>query len=859
VTGSSPGATAPANGLTGAARPAPALTWLEIRGFRAFGAQARRLQLDAPLVVIHASNSQGKTSLAEALEFLISGCSSRRDLLGGAKAEYHNSLRNAHLPDGDDRVYVAAGVRGPDGVVHEVRRELLGDFAAGSDCRSRLLIDGEQRPDLAAVGLPATDPPMSTPVLLQHTLRYVLSTEPKQRVIFFKALLTLTDLDELRARVGLARARLEGAAPGPGLQALAALSRTPLAAFAKQLQQPDAGRSGTPVAAEDVEAVVLKAGGELTGSMSTDLATLADDLATAAAQQRNDAFPLLAFTPARPVPEDPGPLDLSEYGQALAQADRTAATLAPVIEAVLAVPEYRNLTGQPADCPVCATPAALTPARIQALREQTRCSGAANTAAAAALSRTRQLRAVADQLAESLPRTAAGASGWTAARIEDAADAMATLGLPRRLLDEALEAAARTAEAAGNCLRAARRWSDVLRDAEGLLQRRADVPADAGTHTGLTAALGELRAARAASDAAAAALSTQVVPAVDARAATPGLTELRAVVDRARQLPSELQAEAARAARIGRLQAAEKALETATSRVLDRRFEQMSDAISRWWLTVRPEELVGFGGVQRRAGGRLFVNLTAALRSDLHSTPVERDALGVYSDSQLNALGLATFLARAQLLDLPLLVLDDPIPGSDGDHRLTFAQHTLDALLGDGRQVILTTFDHKLADLAATLHAHREHLTYELTLTDPLAGTEPTQTSDAFSRFMLEAEDTINSPTPQGRRAACGSYRSAAERLAKQIIATGRTHAGQPCSVSDVERGAKVLGELVPLVREFALDSAEKGQWTSFGKILNPGNHDDEVPATAALKVVRGNLRAIAKAHGKRWPGGLIR
>ena len=83
---------------------------LEVRGFRAFGTDIARFELDAPVTVVHGANSQGKTSLAEAIEFLISGRSSRRDLLGGAKAEYNDSLRNAHLTGGE-QVYVEAVVR----------------------------------------------------------------------------------------------------------------------------------------------------------------------------------------------------------------------------------------------------------------------------------------------------------------------------------------------------------------------------------------------------------------------------------------------------------------------------------------------------------------------------------------------------------------------------------------------------------------------------------------------------------------------------------------------------------------------------------------------------------------------------
>jgi len=163
-----------------------------------------------------------------------------------------------------------------------------------------------------------------------------------------------------------------------------------------------------------------------------------------------------------------------------------------------------------------------------------------------------------------------------------------------------------------------------------------------------------------------------------------------------------------------------------------------------------------------------------------------------------------------------------------------------------------------LADWAQSNHDHRGLVSYQLTLADPRAGVDATQTSDMFSRLLLEAEDNLHAPTPRGRRAACGSYRAAAERLAKQIVATGRTHDSEPCSVADVHAEAPMLNKLVPLVNGYALDEAEKGQWRTFAKVLNPGNHDDDVPATTELKVVRGNLRRIAKRHRQHWPSGLL-
>ncbi len=52
--------------------------YLEVRGFRSYGASPQRLNLAGSLSVVHADNGQGKSSLAEAVEFLLPGATSRR-------------------------------------------------------------------------------------------------------------------------------------------------------------------------------------------------------------------------------------------------------------------------------------------------------------------------------------------------------------------------------------------------------------------------------------------------------------------------------------------------------------------------------------------------------------------------------------------------------------------------------------------------------------------------------------------------------------------------------------------------------------------------------------------------------------
>lgn len=833
------------------------LLWVEIRGFRAFGTEPRRLELEAPLVVVHAGNSQGKTSLAEAIEFLITGRSSRRDLFGGAKAEYDGSLRNVHLPDGDNDVYIEAAVSDPDGIVHRVRRYLERDFGHGTECESRLLIDDLPAEDLAAIGLPMNDPPVRAPVLLQHILRDVLSTEPKLRVGYFKALLSLTDLDLLCERVTAARSALEREVPGTMLATVAMLLPTPAAAAAAEIQaladRALAAGTITPV----VDAALLSAGGVLLGRPFAARTELQIALESVIAQQREETFPLRAFG-ANTVANAPTGPDLAAYVDALDQADLDVARLAPVLAAVLAVEDLAGLV-HAVDCPVCATPSALTPDRIAALREQLRRTTVVDAVAADAVRRVQSARQDLDRLRTILPGNVPAAATWSPDQYATAAAQLRRLDIDEALMAPVQATASRLAAVAEDVRSAIEAAKDVLaRTMEGV-KARNELPGDLGSsYTALTDAVGLLLRASQEHHQPLAALNATVEPAVRRRVAGSGLAELLNLVTYAEQLVEDLVTEAGRRQTIKRLKAAEKALRKGAGLVLDTRFERMSKAIDGWWGTIRPEELVGFGGVRRRAGGARFVNLDAKLRSAPAADVVIRDALGVYSDSQLNALGLSIFLARAELLGSRVVVLDDPIPGSDADHRLTFVQNTLARLLDAGTQVILTTFDNKLADWAQSNHDYRGLVSYQLTLSEPIAGVDPTQTSDAFSRLLLEAEDNLYAPTPRGRRAACGSYRAAAERLAKQIVATGRTRDGETCTVAEVHAEAPMLNKLVPLVCGYALDNAEKGQWRTFANVLNPGNHDDDVPATMELKVVRGNLRRIAKKHREHWPNGLL-
>lgn len=154
----------------------PRINKIEIQGFRAFGRNGQTLAFGAPIAAVWGPNSQGKTSLAEAFEFLLTGQIVRRQLMASTQDEFADALRNAHMPAAMP-VYVEAEIVGADGAPRTVKRTLVSDYAKRQDCQSALEIDGTaaNEDDLLALGIVLSQPPLAAPVLAQHTLGYLFS------------------------------------------------------------------------------------------------------------------------------------------------------------------------------------------------------------------------------------------------------------------------------------------------------------------------------------------------------------------------------------------------------------------------------------------------------------------------------------------------------------------------------------------------------------------------------------------------------------------------------------------------------------------------------------------------------------
>ena len=346
----------------------PKLRTLEICGFRSFVSE-QRLTFESNLSLIWASNSQGKTSIAEAIEFLFTGTTNRRELLGGAKSEFEGMLRNVHLAS-DASVWVKATIADDAGNEHIACRTLVSDYTAEKECTSELTIDGVSAPDLSALGLTLFDPPLRAPVLLQHSLRFALSARPQDRADYFKGLLEVQDLDRLAELVDAQVANLKPVSTEFTLK-LGELTES------GKLSTLRADLNASALTDAEVETILGTAVSTALGDLGEDdgatlsVAERAEALRVALEARRQTTFPVgdYAVGPAlAPLPQ-PTLEKLIDY-QALAEAVETEAeSLRNLFEAVLAIPTLAH-TESHIDCPVCETPDALTPERISTMREK---------------------------------------------------------------------------------------------------------------------------------------------------------------------------------------------------------------------------------------------------------------------------------------------------------------------------------------------------------------------------------------------------------------------------------------------------------------------------------------------------------
>lgn len=822
----------------------PTLAWLEIAGFRSFSV-AQRLDFTEPLALIWGGNSQGKTSIAEAIEFLLTGDTVRRTLLGGDQAEYYASLRCVHHPDGE-AVTVSAGIVDTTGQERLVERTLDADYGRGQECATTLTVDGVARTDLADLGIVLAEPPLRAPVLFQHSVRYALSARPSDRLAYFKALLELADLDALASGIGMAVNKIAAVPTAIEGDLATCLADADLADALAPLRD-DATSATTIASVTAAVGAAFRALGEEEATLGEN-ALLDGAVRLEAALDRRDErrFDFAAWRPGTDRPVLPA-TDLSAvdaYSELATKIDAETSRLTTLFEAVLAIPAYATLA-EPTDCPVCGTEDALTPKRVEALRAQL-------SETEAFRGSQRQARAAVDELVGHLTRASRAVAAVTPpiamaaeAEVERARASLA--GILGREVDlaptmDAVGALGPAVDAASASLAAATTALHTVRARIG--EGRPADAADALEGTALAVAAVDAVAARRAAflDAA----TSVLTPATEALAAQSGSSAYRALVRLARDCDGLIVTRRRRAATDAvraEYAAALRDIERAKLAVFNAKFAGMNDEIKRWWQLLRPDEPVEFHRAAPRGQGRRAMSLEAVLHGK-NEEHVVRDALGILSDSQLNALGLSAFLARASLQGIPLIVLDDPVQSGDEAHRDTFIDYVVPALLDADFQVIVTTFDHSFRSLLAKATPVDG---FQVDLDEPTLGSVVVLGTHSAAALLNEAKAFLQEGQSL-RAAGAWKLRVAAEAVAKEILVSRRSAAGERASLADYAKWT--LEKLVPELKPHLTDDKDQRWWNMISERLSPGSHDDAPPERATLRLVYNGLKVALKTNG---------
>ncbi|MBV1701741.1 MAG: AAA family ATPase [Hyphomicrobiales bacterium] len=174
---------------------------LTVRNFRGFGNTAETISLDGDVLLFYGPNGFGKTSLAEAIEWLFYGITKRRQQGESySRSEYANSFANVH---GGSPTEVSATVDW--GGRHIVLSRRLTQAEA-----SETFVDGT-RISFSSINLNPIE--AVYPVIAQHGLQTFVHSKPKDRRDAICAALGLDELTTLKNALDSARSSFQRTPP----------------------------------------------------------------------------------------------------------------------------------------------------------------------------------------------------------------------------------------------------------------------------------------------------------------------------------------------------------------------------------------------------------------------------------------------------------------------------------------------------------------------------------------------------------------------------------------------------------------------------------------------------------------------
>ena len=835
----------------------PRIRNIKIQGFRSFGSESQEADLNAPIAVFWGPNSKGKSSFAEAIEFLLTGKIVRREILSSRQDEFADALRHAHLNSHRESFVEATIKPADDGPVCKIKRVLDKDYSKLGECKTTLFVDGKAVSEdaLSDIGFVLFQPPLSAPVLSQHTLTYLFTVKPSDRSYYFKALLEVTDIDEFREAVSNLEPKLKEE------------DEEVLDRFGKILEilqiNKDIGHAEF-TNGEKLEEVFAAGGASLLSKndypIRNGLAERLSDVEQLLLEKRSKTFPINLFT--HTAFANPSAIDekdwtkLRHFIEEKEKVDEKTREIMALFQKVL---EISSLTQSDVDqdCPVCGTENALTQDRIKVIRGQVEATEAYQKAKRNALAALGNLKARAAEYKErsrtSLPEMVRvivhkrREAGFTVKRLTTVlGDNGEGLVLPwnknlKRLCRKS-QTVRLKARALEETLETLIQKPNTLEEVQSLIDALNEL------HKGgldLLAAESEYRSTTQS-------LYAAVKAVVDKNSQTEGWEEFIDLGKNLSRLRDVMVEKASIAIVAEELKAASREIEKGVEVVLDQKFSDLTSSINDWWGRLRGGEYTMFSAVARR--GKNTIDFKGGLATPGNEKdPKIRDVIAVFSDSQLHCLGLAVFLARAEHYRTSFVVLDDPVLSSDEDYRIHFRSRVIERLHDLGIQVIIVTQDRATWRDIATVNEYLGVDQFQIELNNPLEGSIIKKTGDELSAMLASAEAYTTSDALEIRKAGGEKLRDATERFCKLLLVKKRVADGDASAALSDYDNQRLSGDdnlVKKVIPHLTLDNSHPGKLRTIQNDLNLAKHDDDnIPSRVALKEALGNLRKFQKDY----------
>lgn len=694
--------------------------------FRGFRSPIAPIGLDADLIVLEGRNSSGKTSVSEAIEWVLTGHLSRRDSgQHGHPTELANCIANEFRPEKEE-TFVELGLK-LNGTPTILRRVLRRDYSrvAADTPISEMFLDGKQLSSVEEADLLNRLFAGVHPILMQHNLRRFVHDEPNARRQYFERLLQIDELTALIEKAVIGPTRLKQITNPDGGTGLAALR----ALVAELERGPDgAALSGAVARLERVKAADLPTQLEkgllkvsstyFTKDVVSDAATLPqvrEKLTEAQRLQRESRLPILAsLSSARAHEIDAwqpiaGAMD-ALAGQVTKLQELTLAATALTsaqqeVSRIVAHLANKKLLdpslAQNQICPLCEDPnLTLTPKRIAELGSWAPLASAVTEAQASldnlrtrALEHLASLRRSLNSAIPDLPgkkdtdRQLKGAAQRVASLAADAITSAGLLGAGRTSARQAIEALELTLSSSPLQVAPITAESEtlgaVLAPLSGALTHHRDVVTDLEEAVGTASRDDSTYRLR------------------DKWLELAGLTAA---------LAEDTAWEVAKQAAKSSLDSLREGLIALRSQIIEHARNTFSENMTSVWHLLRSDSGAQFSRIfvpeARGKGYKLEFELKAIISDG--STNPEVDALRVFSESQVNVVGLAAYITRARSLGHRLLIFDDPVQSMDEEHFRSFAGKLLAALLEEGFQILILTHNDTFARRVNEYHFQRD-------------------------------------------------------------------------------------------------------------------------------------------------------